>query len=136
MLLQGYTAEVIDQRISGLRNIPHRLALKQGINNCYLVDDTYNNDLAGLGIALDFLNQQPHGKEKVVILSDIRQAAGSAQDLYSNVSERLKSYGIDRFIGVGKALVKHKTLFPDNALFFLETKDFLNGWQRIDWKIN
>ena len=125
MLLQDYSAAVIDQRVGSLQNIAHRLALRQGINNCYLVDDTYNNDLAGLGIALDFLNQQPHGNEKVLILSDIQQASGTAEELYQAVSERLEFYDIDRFIGIGQEITRHKNLFPATALFFSKTADFL-----------
>jgi len=125
MLLYDYSPPVIDQRVGALRNIPHRLALRQGINNCYLVDDTYNNDLAGLGIALDFLNQQAHGKEKALILSDIHQASGSTKSLYQAVSERVRSHGIDRFYGVGKELLKHQNLFPAGSSFFDGTQKFL-----------
>lgn len=125
MLQLEYTPTIIAQRIKYLRNIPHRLALREGVNNCYLVDDTYNNDLAGLGIALDFLNQQPHGKEKVLILSDIQQASGSARTLYQSVAERLDSYGISRFIGIGKDILQHQGVFPNGASFFSDTAGFL-----------
>lgn len=31
-----------------------RLDVKQGINNCILINDTYNSDINSLDIALDF----------------------------------------------------------------------------------
>lgn len=125
LLYQGYSSKVIGKRVQALRNIPHRLALKKGINSCYLVDDTYNNDLAGLGVALDFLNQQPHGREKVVILSDIRQASGPAEALYQSVAERIESYGISKFFGIGEDINKYQNLFPTGSLFYKDTSEFL-----------
>jgi alanine racemase len=127
LLLLGYSSETIDERIRSLTNIPHRLALKKGINNCYLVDDTYNNDLAGLGVALDFLNQQPHGKKKVLILSDIHQSSASSEELYQSVSERLLTAGIDKFYGIGSELCDQKTLFPENSSFYHHTEEFLKS---------
>ena len=129
LLVLGYKNSIIEERIGSLSNIPHRLALKKGINNCYLVDDTYNNDLAGLSVALDFLNQQPHGKEKVLILSDIHQSSGSTQELYQAVSERLQSYGVNKFYGIGRQLQDQRNLFPGNASFFESTTEFLKHWQ-------
>ncbi len=126
LLHQGYSSQVIEKRIQPLKNIPHRLALRKGINNCFLVDDTYNNDLAGLGVALEFLNQQPHGKNKVVILSDIRQASGPIEDLYQSVAERIRSYGISQFFGIGADLSKCKNLFPEGSLFFENTSEFMH----------
>ncbi len=128
MLLHDYSPEVIHRGIRGLRNIPHRLALREGLNDCYLVDDTYNNDLAGLGIALDFLNQQPHGNEKILILSDIQQASGPTNELYQSVSDLLESYHIDKFIGIGKEISSHAEVFPLESSFFSTTSDFLQ-WQ-------
>ena len=128
LILQGYSDRAINQGISSLTNIPHRLALRKGINNCYLVDDTYNNDLAGLSVALDFLNQQPHGKEKVLILSDIYQSSSTDQDLYQAVAERINSFGIHKFYGIGKQLVKNSTLFQEGSQFYSDSSEFLEAF--------
>ncbi len=52
-----------------------RLEIKQGINNCLLVNDYYNSDLNSLSIALSVLQQQAAKDHlyKQVILSDIQQ---------------------------------------------------------------
>lgn len=124
LIYLGYEASDIDRRMRILRNIPHRLALKPGINNCHLVDDTYNNDLAGLDIALEFLNQQPHGKGRVVVLSDIKQASTIPEDLYGSVAERIRSHGIEKFYGIGEGLSQQHKLFPAGSKFFTTTEDF------------
>jgi UDP-N-acetylmuramyl pentapeptide synthase len=61
--------------------------LKNGINNCSVIDDTYNSDLQSLEIALNFLGQQNQHQKKTLILSDILQS-GLQQDvlLYCQVA--------------------------------------------------
>ncbi|MBY0434060.1 MAG: bifunctional UDP-N-acetylmuramoyl-tripeptide:D-alanyl-D-alanine ligase/alanine racemase, partial [Cyclobacteriaceae bacterium] len=46
LLFMKYTPAVIQERISALKSVPMRLELKQGINRCTVIDDSYNNDLA------------------------------------------------------------------------------------------
>lgn len=62
MLLLGLDAAQINQKLSRLTVVEMRLQLKRGINNCYLIDDSYNNDLGGLQVAIDFLKNQPGKK--------------------------------------------------------------------------
>ncbi len=70
----GYAMPDIQSRISNLRAIPMRLELKEGINQSQVIDDTYNNDLAGLEISIQFLQHQHQKKKKRLILSDILQS--------------------------------------------------------------
>src|SRR5690606_28126303 len=73
-LTLGMSAKEIHEALSGLKPIEMRLSLKQGLNNSTLVDDTYNNDVAGLEVALEFLHNQRPKRRKVLILSDLPQA--------------------------------------------------------------
>ncbi|MDZ7646979.1 MAG: hypothetical protein U5K54_07235 [Cytophagales bacterium] len=63
-----------------LQAVPMRLELKQGINNCQIIDDSYNNDLGGLQISIDFLGGLQK-KKKTLILSDILQTGLDTPDL-------------------------------------------------------
>jgi len=40
-----------------------RLELKQGINHCTIINDSYSNDMHSLEIALNFLEQQKQNKK-------------------------------------------------------------------------
>ena len=65
MLAMGYEPGIIEQRISRLGPVTMRLELKSGINNCSVIDDSYNSDLQSLEVALNFLGQQnQHAKKK------------------------------------------------------------------------
>ena len=86
MLLLGYEAEVISARMKALVPIAMRLELKEAINHCSLVNDSYNSDINSLGIALDFLNQQTQHTKKTVILSDILQSGRDPDSLYREIS--------------------------------------------------
>src|SRR5690606_39997885 len=64
LVSESFTPAFIQQQINLIDNVSKRLELKQGINGCYLIDDTYNNDFGGLQIALDFKGQQKHRSEE------------------------------------------------------------------------
>jgi len=50
--------ELISERMLDLKPVEMRLELKQGNNNCSLINDSYSADITSLSIALDFLQQQ------------------------------------------------------------------------------
>ncbi|MGH2257509.1 hypothetical protein ACQ1ZF_13480, partial [Enterococcus faecalis] len=63
------------------------MQLKKGVNNCYILNDSYSNDFASLQIALDYLQQQAGKYSTTVILSDILQSGTDAPLLYKQVSD-------------------------------------------------
>jgi Alr-MurF fusion protein len=125
MLLMAYSGEVIQQRLSRLTALEMRLQLLNGENDCVLVNDAYSNDLQSLEIALDFLCQHARFKEKTVILSDVFQSGLNETELHSRISTLLHSRKIEKFIGVGKSMMRHQQAYPDGSIFFESTDDFL-----------
>jgi alanine racemase len=121
--------EEIASRMSKLTHIAMRLELIKGMNNCTLINDSYNSDVSSFSIALDLLAQQNQHENKTVILSDIVQS-GRDSDLYEEVAELLKQKNIKRFIGIGDALIRNKNTFSANrnleAIFYKTTLDFLH----------
>lgn len=127
MLGMGYTHQVIDQRIQGLKAVPMRLELKEGINQCQVIDDTYNNDLGGLQISLDFLNHQHQLNQKTLILSDILQSGLTDEKIASEISNLVNTSGVSRFIGIGPVLSQQKKYLTIPSTFYLSTEDFLKS---------
>ncbi len=132
LLYLDYDAAVIRDRLMGLRSIPMRLELKEGINNCEIIDDSYNNDLVGLRISLDFLLNQKQKRKKRVILSDIQQSGLSDEALSAQVAELIRD-SVDAFVGIGPALSRNRHLFDANATFFPDTKSFLESFDPSDY---
>jgi alanine racemase len=121
----GYAPEIISERLARLNPVAMRLELKEGINHCSVINDSYNSDLNSLSIALDFLVQQKQHKKKTLILSDILQSGRDEPDLYREVAEMLEKKGINRIIGIGKAISRQRNAFKMERYFFDNTTDFI-----------
>jgi alanine racemase len=109
-----------------LRPVEMRLELKQGINNCSVINDSYSADINSLTIALDFLQQQQQHKKRTLILSDILQSGKNGPELYAAIAFILKQKNIDRFIGIGPEISRQRDAFAGIAetVFFSSTAEF------------
>ncbi|MBO4574009.1 MAG: bifunctional UDP-N-acetylmuramoyl-tripeptide:D-alanyl-D-alanine ligase/alanine racemase [Bacteroidales bacterium] len=124
-LLLGVPNDLIAERMSRLEPVEMRMELKAGIRNCQIINDSYNNDLNALAIALSFMNAQHHDN-KVLILSDILQSELKEEDLYKNVAQLIENKGVDTFIGIGEAICRNmKNKLKINSYFYISTSDFL-----------
>jgi len=117
--------DFIKERMKLLHPIAMRLELKEGINNCSIINDSYSSDLNSLNIAIDFLNQQKQHIKKTVILSDILQSGRDDNDLYSEIENLLKNKGVNRLIGIGPSITKQSEKFNLNKKFYPSTEAFL-----------
>lgn len=125
----GLKPAVIQERIQGLRPVSMRLQLKEGIHHCYVIDDTYNNDVQGITIALNFLDQQDTRSRKAVILSDVLQSGQPAPELYRTIAQLLREKKIDIFVGIGAEMRRQASLFGvPERYFFANTSAFLQDF--------
>lgn len=122
----GLTSAEIQKGIDLIRPVKMRLELKKGINNTYLIDDTYNNDIVGLQKALDFMGQQEHLDKKTVILSDFVQNKPEV-GFFTELNTLLKQKGISKLIAIGTELELHKDSFTIPSSFFPHTGSFLKS---------
>lgn len=128
MLHLGYTPWEIQEGIDTLRSVPMRLELKEGINQCFIIDDTYNNDLGGLEISLQFLAHQHQRKKKTVILSDVLESGLSDEDLTEKIASLVSKSGAERLIGIGPVLQSGAGRFGANSLFYPTTAEFIKNF--------
>jgi alanine racemase len=135
MLAMGYTPVETDKRIERLIPVSMRLELKTGINDCSVIDDSYNSDIQSLEIALNFLSQQNQHQKKTLILSDIFQSGLQQDVLYKQVAQLVKAKKVDRFIGVGEAISSEQEYFdmPEKH-FYADTGALLNQLATLDFK--
>jgi alanine racemase len=133
MLLMNYDNDVVTQRMKELQQVAMRLELKEGINNCSIINDAYNSDINSLNIAIDFLSQQNQHEEKVVILSDILQTGIQEYELYSKVNDLLISKGISKLIGIGHVISRNSDKFTLESYFFPSTKVFLANYPMVNF---
>ncbi len=126
----GIPAERAIERIGSIEPVSMRLEMLQGIQGSVLINDAYNSDTGGLSAALDLVAQQDKRNGKVIILSDLLQSGLADQALYTEIAALISRKGIDLFIGIGPAIMQHRALFPDTALFYKDTPEFLRRMDR------
>ena len=127
LLAMGYSSEEVDKRLQKLLPIKMRLELKNGINNCSIIDDSYSLDVSSLAIALDFLKQQNQHVKRTLILSDIPGASPNQYNLYDKVAALLENKSVDYLIGVGEQIQQHAAKFSVQSIFFNTTADLLEN---------
>ncbi|MET4074034.1 bifunctional UDP-N-acetylmuramoyl-tripeptide:D-alanyl-D-alanine ligase/alanine racemase [Hymenobacter sp. UYCo722] len=94
----------IQRRLLRLHPVAMRLEMKPGRHGSYLLDDTYNNDLAGLALALNALARQSRPGRRTLILSDVLESGLSRAELYARVTAMLPAAGVTRLVGIGEEI--------------------------------
>ncbi|ADQ17271.1 alanine racemase [Leadbetterella byssophila DSM 17132] len=95
------------RRLRFLNPVEMRLELKEGREDNYIIDDTYNNDLGGLKMALQFMSQAHTLRGKVLILSDMFQTGLEGESLSRVMQDLIAPQGLNTFIGVGEHWKKY-----------------------------
>ncbi len=137
MLLHlGIPQAEIERRVATLEAVPLRLELKAAINNCTLINDSYNADLNSLHIALDFLSRQTLHEQKILILSDILQSGQEKEKLYATIANLIIASKINQVIGIGHHVTSLRSNLPSSieTLFYSKTEDFLHHFYRFSFK--
>ncbi|HFB99543.1 MAG TPA: bifunctional UDP-N-acetylmuramoyl-tripeptide:D-alanyl-D-alanine ligase/alanine racemase [Phaeodactylibacter sp.] len=126
----------IAQKIQQLRPIPMRLEIKAGVNNCLIINDSYNADLTALKIALNHLEQQGKLNQRTLILSDILQLGKNKKQTYQTVAQLIEDKKISKLIGIGHDVFLLKKFLNKNIqkLFFKTTLDFLKKTKSLDFQ--
>ncbi|MDF2156467.1 bifunctional UDP-N-acetylmuramoyl-tripeptide:D-alanyl-D-alanine ligase/alanine racemase [Algoriphagus sp. CAU 1675] len=123
-LTLGMDASSIQEGLSHLKGVEMRLTLKPGVNDSLLIDDTYNNDLAGLKVALDFMQQQRPKRRKILILSDLLQQ-GQPEIIYPEVAKLIQAHHINQVIAVGNEIRTLSGFLKEDFLSYPDTEALL-----------
>jgi alanine racemase len=130
-LLLGMKPAKIAERMAHLEPVAMRLEVKQGQRGLTLINDSYNNDVNSLDIALDFMNRRQSTSpttrlaplKNTLILSDIYQSGSQPTELYQEVDGLLRKRGVDKFIGIGPDISAQSHTFTIGEKYFFSTVD-------------
>ncbi len=118
----------IIESLKTLPKIAMRLEQKKGINNCTIINDSYNSDINSLQIALNYLQHQNQHTKRTLILSDILQSGKSETELYTEVAKLLKINNINKLIAIGNSLFNQQKIFDiKESCFYKSTSDFISN---------
>ncbi|GAC1600120.1 MAG: hypothetical protein NVS3B25_27560 [Hymenobacter sp.] len=126
LLHRGVEPAEIQRRLGRLHPVAMRLEIKLGRHGAYLLDDTYNNDLAGLALALSALSRQSRPGRRTLILSDVLESGLQGAELYARVAALLPAAGVSRLVGIGEEIGGHRAAFAPglSAEFYPTTEAF------------
>lgn len=126
----------LSERLQHLRPVEMRLEMKQGNNNCSIINDSYSADINSLTIALDFLEQQQQHHKRTVILSDLLQTGQSDEELYRSIADILKRKELFRLVGIGPKMQQHQEYFSGipSTVFFSSTEEFLQQISQLHFR--
>ena len=133
MLLMGYSSEVVSERCRLLKRLPMRLEMKDAINGCKLVDDSYSNDLSSLKIALDFLKAQYPGK-KALIISDLQQTGLREENWFGEVRRLIELSDLEAVVGIGPVLGTQAAMLHKNGYGYENVDSFLQSFSFLEWQ--
>jgi alanine racemase len=125
MLFLGYPLQSIASRIRTLTPVAMRLEMKQGRNQCTLINDSYNSDIGSLSIALNTLARQNQHPIRTLILSDILQSGKAQDSLYEEIARLIAGKNIDRLIGIGPDISAQANRFSCAGKFYPDTASML-----------
>ncbi len=133
LLALNYTPHNAAKRLAQLTAVSMRLVLKNGINQCSVIDDSYSADISSLAIALDFLNLQNQHAKKTLILSDLYQTGKANEALYTEIAALLSLKKINRLIGIGLNISAYANKFKIETTFFNDTAAFVANFNKLNF---
>lgn len=109
----------IQQIATGLANFvaePGRLYVQQGIDNCVLIDDTYNANPGSVKAAINVLCDLP-GK-KTLVLGDMGELGEDTQQQHQAIGCYAKAKALDHVFTLGKYTQSVAEAFGDQGIHF------------------
>ena len=96
----GIALSTIKQGLESISAVKGRLQIKSGLNQCRIIDDTYNANPASLDVALKVLEEFP-GRHWLVI-GDMGELGDDAEALHTRAGEISKASGVERLYALGE----------------------------------
>jgi alanine racemase len=137
LLHLGIEDQIIQSEILQLRHLEMRMQIKKGIQQCYLLNDSYSNDLSSMSLALEYAKQQAGLQPITIIVSDFAHAT---EEQYETATNLFKAYPIKKVIAIGAQwelfLKKNKEALSKSIHFqtYQSTQQFLTSIDTTSFK--
>ena len=137
LLYLGVEDHIIQSEILQLRHLEMRMQIKKGIQQCYLLNDSYSNDLSSMSLALEYAKQQAGLQPITIIVSDFAHATEEQYEIATNL---FKAYPIKKVITIGTQwdvfLKKNKDALSKSIHFqtYQSTPQFLTSIDSTSFK--
>ena len=85
--------------VASYKTPPGRLSLIEGVNDSYIIDDTYNSSPVAMEAAIEVLKDMD-GKRKIAVLGDMLELGKYTEEEHRSVGEKIKDV-VDILVTVG-----------------------------------
>ena len=116
----GFDIQEIKNHSAYLPEIALRFEKKAGINQSTIFNDSYQNNIQSLKIALETLKSESGSSKSTLILGDLDEKNIN----YNDLVDLIKSYKLYRFVGIGKEIYKNRKSFIGESSFFEDESSF------------
>ena len=136
----GIVLGELDTVVSRINELPPqsmRLEMREGQQDCVIINDTYNADMSGLLTALEFLGIQADSRKRTVILSEISGISNQYEQAYTLIADHLIQNKVSRLIGIGKHFQEFQQLFEKRGIrttTFAGTENFIHSFLLSDFR--
>lgn len=127
----GMLPKDIQYGLALLSQVEMRFEITEGTNNNLLLNDSYNNDLAGLKMTLDLAKKLEATKDKILIISDFLHQRESNKAFKEELEQIINRSQVQEIIWVGKTSKDLNLSIPINTfddsvevVSYLETKNY------------
>ncbi|HCD04576.1 MULTISPECIES: UDP-N-acetylmuramoyl-tripeptide--D-alanyl-D-alanine ligase [unclassified Methylophaga] len=121
--------EAIVKGLASIKSVPHRLQLRQAVNNALVIDDTYNANPGSFRQALKTLMQFPG--EHWLVLGDFGELGPESTSIHQQLGRDARTAGVNRLFTVGQQSKLASAAFGDNARHFNDKAELEAELKRI-----
>lgn len=108
--------EAIVKGLAAIKSVPHRLQLRQAVNNSLVLDDTYNANPGSFSQALQTLMQFPGAHW--LVLGDFGELGPESATIHQQLGRDARAAGVQKLFTVGQQSQLAAVAFGDNAKHF------------------
>lgn len=113
--------EAIVKGLAAIKAVPHRLQLREAVNNALVIDDTYNANPGSFRQALHTLMQFPG--EHWLVLGDFGELGPESTTIHQQLGRDALAAGVKRLFTIGQQSQLASAEFADNAQHFNELSE-------------
>ncbi|MBT8233793.1 MAG: bifunctional UDP-N-acetylmuramoyl-tripeptide:D-alanyl-D-alanine ligase/alanine racemase [Bacteroidia bacterium] len=120
-----WTPDEINNALQNIDLLPNRLQIREGLNGCLLINDSYSTDVASLQLALEYQQQHKKQLSTALIISDFDQQIDK-NETYVKVNKLIEDKQIKHVYLIGIDKKYHHLFKIKNQIFFENTAAFKN----------
>ena len=118
------------KRLESFQPLKRHLEIRKGINNCTLIDDTWNTNSKSIESALEVLTTISKGRRTIAVLGDIEELGDISESEHKKIGTFIHKYKINKLvtIGIKSKFIAQKAMelgMNQSDIFMLEDREGL-----------